>query len=276
MGLENLTPQVWAGNILEPLYKNLVFASVVNKDYEGEIKSFGDQVHINEIEDINVGTYSKSSITWQNLDSAQKTLLIDQAKYFAFDIDDIDRAQNKGDVAAKAATRAAYAIRDAVDTFIGLKYSEAGNTVSSATVTAGNVLTNLAAFQLALDEDNVPNGERFFVCPPWYHNYLLQAATGIIGHTGVPKVFSDTMIVNGYVGSLFGFNILVSNNVYYSSTTYYPMAFDRSAISFAGQLTEVQEVMREDYFSKGLKGLYLYGAKVVRPNALATCAATKG
>jgi hypothetical protein len=277
MGLENFTPKIWSAKIFVRLRKALVHASVVNRDYEGEIREQGDTVYINEVGAVTVNDYAKhGSLTWQKMDSMQKSLVIDQAKSFSIQYDDIDRVQNKPTLMDAFASEAGYAIADTVDQFIAGKYTEAGNTVSALTVTAGNVLTNLSNMQLKLDEANVPTAGRFQIIPPWYHQMLVQAATGIIGHTGVPKVFDNGMITNGYVGTLFGFNLLLSNNVNNNGTVWNIMAFTRSAITMAGQIANVEAVRLQDTFGDGLKGLYLYGAKVVRPAAMVKCAATRG
>lgn len=277
MGVENFTPKIWSAKLFVRLRKALVHASVVNRDYEGEIREQGDTVYINEIGAVDVGSYTKNgSVTWQTMDSSQKSLVVDQAKYIAISYDDIDRVQNNVNLMDGFMGEAAYAIADTVDQFIAGKYTEAGSTVSALTVTAGNVLTNLSNMQLKLDEANVPTSGRFFPIPPWYHQMLVQAATGIIGHTGVPKVFDNGMITNGYVGTLFGFNLLLSNNVNNNGTIWQMMAFTRSAVTYAGQIAQMEAVRRQDTFADGVKGLYLYGAKVVRPAAMVTCAATRG
>jgi len=277
MGLENFIPAVWSAKLFVRLRKALVHASIVNRDYEGEISAFGDTVYINEIGAVDVGTYTKKGgTTRQTLGSAQKTLLIDQARYFDFSIDDIDKAQTKPKVLDGAMSEAAYAIADTVDQHLAGLYTQAGNSVSAATITVGNVLVNLSNMQLELDEANVPTGERFMPIPPWYHQYLVQAATGIIGHTGVPKVFDSGLITNGYLGSLFGFNLLLSNNVNNNGTVWNLMGFTRSAITHAQQIAKIESYRVESGFEDGVKGLFLYGSKVVRPNAMVKCAATKG
>ena len=277
MGLQNFTPKIWAGAMLVRLRKVLVHASVVNRDYEGEIRSYGDTVKINEIGAVTVNDYTKGdSLTWQTLTSAQKELLIDQAKSFSFSIDDIDMAQNKPKVLMGAMSEAAYAVADTIDQHLAGLYTQAGNSVDALTVTAGNVLKNLSDMQLKLNEANVPTEGRFVVLPPWYIQHLVNAATGIISATAVPKVFDDGMLVNGFVGSLFGMNILMSNNVNNNGTVWNVMAFTRQAITHAGQIAKIAAVERESYFDQGVKGLYLYGSKVVRPEAMVKCAATKG
>jgi hypothetical protein len=277
MGLENFIPEMWSASLLVQLRKNLVHAALVNRDYEGDIRNAGDTVRINELGTVTVGDYTKNStVTWQNMDSAQKSLLIDQSKYFAVKLDDIDAVQTKPKLMDGIMAEAAYAIADTVDQFISGLYTQAGNTVTALTVTAGNVILNVSNMQVKLDEANVPTGGRFLIIPPWYNQMLVLAATGAVSATATTKVMSDGMILNGYVGHFMGFDILMSNNINNNATVWQMMAFNRSAITFASQIAKVEATRIESGFQDGVKGLYLYGGKVVRPAAMVKCAATKG
>lgn len=278
MGLENFTPEKWYAKVFVRLRAALVHASTVNREYQGELTEGGDRIHITELEPIGVGTYTSGvDISWSNVTSYQKTLLIDQAKYYARNIDSIERVQSNVNLQAAISDEAGYGMAKAADTFIAGHYSESGNEVSSATVSAGSVMVNLSNMQRALDDSDVPTTERFMPIAPWYHQDLVQAATQAITATGVPKVFSDNLLVNGYVGNLFGFNLLMTTQVPNNgSTISYHMAYHRSAIAFVGQLKEASIIQAEDRFGIGLKALYLYGAKVVRPEAMVNCTTTEG
>jgi len=278
MGLDAFIPSLWAQQLLVPLYKSLVYGSVVNRDYEGEIRNYGDSVRINEIGDINVSDYTKyGTLTWQELTSAQKTLFIDQAKSFSFAIDDIDETQSKPKVMAHAMERAAYAIADTIDQHIASKYSEAGITLTATTLTTSNVLSWIASMGEELNKANVPTAGRFLIVPPGAVTKMLLTVSGGVSTDAVPKETSPGQIANGFVGNIYGFNVLMSNNVAESSTgVYQPLALVRQSISFAGQLSKMEAVNRENTFDQGMKGLYLYGCKVMRPYALATCALTIG
>jgi hypothetical protein len=284
MALDMFTPTIWARSLLSPLYKALVFGSLVNRDYEGEIANYGDSVKINEIGDITISDYSKfqntgstsTALSWQALTSAQKMLIIDKAKSFAFAIDSVDMAQNNPKVMAEAMTRAAYAIADEIDQDIAEAIVDgSGNIVTAQTVSSATVLGLIATMARRLDEDNVPQSDRFLVVPPFIHQDLVESFSGGISSTAVPKIFDNGVITNGFVGSVYGFNVLMSNNCHTSSGTIIS-GFHRSACTYAGQLTKIARVERESYFDEGVKGLYLYGIKVVRPTAIVTCDVTEG
>jgi len=276
MGLDTFVPSIWSANLLSPLYKALVFGNVVNRDYEGEIQQYGDSVRINEIGDITVSDYTKySALSWQELTSAQKTLYIDQAKSFSFGVDDVDTAQSKPKVMQEAMSRAAYAIADEIDQHIAGLYTDAGITIGATVLSAGIVLEWIAEAAEGLNEANASTNGRMMIVHPKQATHILLALTGGGAEINVPKVFDNGLIANGYIGSVYGFDIMMSNNVQQSSAgVYQPLFFTRPAISFAGQLAKIQTVNREDHFDQGVKGLYLYGSKVVRPAILGTCAVT--
>jgi len=279
MGVENFIPQIWSAKLFVRQRKALGFASVVNLDYEGEITGAGDTVKINEIGPITVNDYTKdTAITWETLDSAQKQLLIDQQKYFAVSIDDIDKAQVTPKLINSAADEAAYAVNDESDQHIAGKYGDAGVTNdtylgssgTSLSVSSGNVILTLSYAQRYLNEKNCPVANRWGILPPWLHQKLILAEVGGISATAVPKTRDDGVIMNGYIGQAFGFTLLMSNNVSNDATQYRCMFGHRNAISYAGQIAKVRAVERESHFDEGIKGLYVYGCKVVRPNALCT------
>jgi hypothetical protein len=141
--------------------------------------------------------------------------------------------------------------------------------------TAANALGVIARFAEGLNKKNVPTAGRFLIVPPEFVTKLLLSVSGGVSAEAVPKETSPGQIANGFIGSIYGFSILMSNNVAKSTATVFqPLALVRSAISYAGQLTSIKAVEREDYFDQGIKGLYVYGSKVVRPDALATMALT--
>jgi len=278
MGLENFIPKLWSAKMLVRLRKSLVFGNIVNTDYEGEITGMGDTVHINEIGPITVSDYTKyGALSWQALTSAQKTLLIDQAKSFSFAIDDIDTIQQKPKVMNEAMQEAAYAISDTIDQYIASKYTDSavvgsagtvGTSSTSLSVSSGNIVETISYASRYLSEANVPDAARWIVVPPWVHQKLILAEIGISA-TAVPKITTGN-VLPGTVGNAMGFEIYVSNNVSNDGTQYRIMGGVRSAVSYAGQVSKIKAVEREDYFDQGVKGLYVYGAKVVRPNALIT------
>ena len=280
MGLENFIPELWSSTLFVKLRKSLVFGGLSNKNFVEELFDYGDTVHINEIGPVTVNTYTKgATLTYENLNSAQKTLIIDQASSFSFKIDDIDKAQNNPSVMDGAMSDAAYRIGDTIDQFIAGLYSQAGvasvttytgTAATSLSVSSGNVMETFSYLERYLSEANCPTQNRWIVIPPWLHQKLIVAETGLVSAIAVPKTESDGAIVNGFVGSFMGFNIFVSNNVSNNGTQYRVMCGTNDAISYGGQISEIEALRLQTTFADAARGLYVYGGKVTRPEALLT------
>src|SRR5690606_10581469 len=284
MALDNFIPQIWSARLLENLRKALVYGQegVVNRDYEGEIRQYGDRVHIHNIGPVTVFDYTKNQDmpAPETLDDERRTLIIDQAKAFNFQVDDIDAAQQNPKVMDAAMREAAYALADAADQYIASHYTEvaASNLIGSdadpVEVTVDNAYDLLVDLGVVLDENNVPKSGRFAVLPPWYIGLLLKDQRFVA--TGAAA--AEDRLQNGQVGRAAGFTILESNNVPFVSgdnPNYKVIAGSPIAWSYAEQISKVEAYRPERRFADAVKGLHLYGAKVVRPTALAVLSAAR-
>ncbi len=280
MAITNFIPEIWSADLLSSLKKNLVFAGpgVANRNYEGEIAEAGDTVKIASISRPTIGTYTKNSttITPENLTDAQRSLLIDQSKYFAFEVDDIDlrQAKNGGALLTEAATEAAYGLADVADQVVAALYTgvDSANAISTTSITtAALAVTGLINLKVKLDNANVPTQGRYVIVPPWYHGLLLASDLFV----RVDASGNDTALRNGVVGRAFGFDVMVSNNcVNVTGDDYIVQAGYPGAVSFAEQIVKVEAYRPENAFSDALKGLHVYGAKLVRPTGIATLTAS--
>ena len=274
----NFTPEIWSAMMLESLKKNLVYGdpSVVNRDYDGEISAQGDTVHIRSISRPTISNYTKgATLTYETLTDADRTLLIDQAKSFSFVVDDIDKAQQPGGALEGALTEATYSLRDVADQYIAGLYTGAASANAIGTVsvtTAALAYTQLRRLKVKLDEANVPQQGRFVVVPAWYHGLLLEEDKFV----RVDASGTDQALRNGIVGRALGFDVLMSNNApLVTGDDYAVIAGYPKAISFAEQINKVEAYRPEDSFSDALKGLHVYGAKLVRPDGIATVIASQ-
>ena len=120
MAITNFIPELWSANILLELQKNLVYGSAVNRDYEGDIANYGDTVHITGIAHISIGDYTAhTDITIEPAtDKDAGELVINQSKYFAFEIDDVEKRQAMNNLTAAYSQDAAYKLRDLTDQYL--------------------------------------------------------------------------------------------------------------------------------------------------------------
>lgn len=280
MAITNFIPEIFSAEIQSSLKKALVFAGpqTVNTKYEGEIREAGDSVRIISISRPTIAPYVKdvTTITPQSLTDAERTLIIDQSYYFSFELDDINMRQSKdgGALMVEAAIEASYGIRDVIDLYVAGLYTgaDAANKISTTSITTpADAVTGLINLKVKLDNANVPMEGRYAIIPPWYHGLLLADDRFVRNDASG----TTEALRNGVVGRAFGFDIFLSNNVtVVTGDDYLVCAGVNSAITFATQINKVEAYRPENAFSDALKGLSLYGAKLVRPSAIATLTAS--
>lgn len=280
--MSSFIPEVWAAALLQSLKKSLIYGSGTNRDYEGEIAAAGDTVHINSIGRPTISTYVPNStvITPEAVTTADRTLVVDQAKYFAFEVDDVDARQARGGLIDAAMQEAAYAMVDVADQFIaaamvaGIATANKVNTGTAVAITTGDLAyTNLLKLGQKLDEANVPSEGRWAIIPPWYFALLLDNNKFV--NNANPSVRSDAALYNGLIGEAGGLLILKSNNVPIPSANQSSVvAGTRAATTYAEQISKTEAYRPQSSFADAIKGLHLYGAKVVRPDGLALLTAS--
>jgi N4-gp56 family major capsid protein len=272
MAITQMLPSVWSARILAKLEKNLVFGQpgVVNRDYEGDIRADGDRVHVHSFNDLTIGTYTKDSttITYENLTDTRVTLLIDQSKYFAFRIDDINAAQMRPKLIDAAADRTAYQLAETADRYISGLYTGAStaapdNTIETTQFTVANVYSKFVSLAQKMDEGNIPAEGRYAVIPPWVKALLLQDSNFLNAQSSA--------VLNGEVGQIAGIRLLTSNNVTTTGSApvvHHIMAGVPAALTYAEQIVNVEGLRLEGSFADAVRGLHLYGAKVLDPAQL--------
>lgn len=287
MSIERFRPDVWSKVTLSALRKSLVYAApgVVNRDYEGEIQDAGDTVRITSISDPSIGDYvpNVTTIVPEELTDAQRTLVIDKLKYFAFKVDDVDARQAAGSVLPEAMSRSAYKLRDAVDQNVAGLYTQiqtvnrlnSGNalTVGDGTSSTRKVYDVLVDLGVVLDEANVQGEARYAVIPPWCKGWLQKDPNFINAEKSAD---GGRALRNGIIGEAAGFTIRVSNNVPNPSGANYVVQVGVDmAISHAEQISKVEAYRPESSFSDAVKGLLVWGSKMIRPEAAAYALLTK-
>ena len=275
MAVTNFIPTIWSARLNEGFKKALVYGNCVNTDYEGEIKGAGSTVKINSVGAVTIDNYDKTKgiNKPQELDSSQSTLTIDQAKYFNFQVDDIDKAQANVDLLDAGIKEASYGLANVADQYIANFYTEvkAGNTIGDDTTpivpSIANAYDYLIDLGVILDENSVSEIDRFVVVPSWFYGLLLKD----------PRFTKEIDIMRtGFVGSIDNMAVYKSNNVPNTSGEKYKIiAGQKSAISFAGQVDSVEAYRPESQFSDAVKGLQVYGAKCIKPEGIAVLTANR-
>lgn len=271
MSIATFIPQIWSARLLAHLDNALVAKNFFNTDYEGEITDQGDTVRINQIGDVNVFDYRRNQDmdAPEELGTGAQDLVIDQAKAFNFQIDDIDRVQMRTDLMDSAMERSAYKLADAEDTFLfNLLATYAGNKIGPTTITSPeDMFSLLVQLRTILTKENVPTVGRKVGVPPEAVGYLL----GDDRFTGTGGTFAEETLQTGLIGRALGFEIYEVNTLPGNNTI---TAGHSLASTFASQIVKTEAYRMEKRFADGLKGLSVYGAKVLVPEAIATAEVT--
>ena len=268
----NFIPEVWSTKLSAILDNSCVMMQCVNKDYEGEISKAGDTVHIRTYGNVTIKTYS-GSVAYDDLSSPMQDLLIDQQKYFAFKVDDISKAQSNIDIMNGYLGRAKKAIEIAQDTFLISKYADvpAGNIVHANGAALALVPTNtyneLAQMARKLKNSNaIQSGGKkpWLLINPDVESVLVQAPEFIKASD-----LGDKTVREGSIGKVAGLDVLVCTNLVAVGGKIPVLAGINDAITYAAQITKVEEIRLEGSFDTAVRGLYVYGAKTVLPAGLA-------
>jgi hypothetical protein len=284
--------EVWSKVLLGSLPMKTVFAGpmVVNREYEGEIAEGNDTVHITSLNDPTVSDYFvDQDLTYEDVQDAGLSFTVDQAKYWAVRINDVDKAQAAGQIAPWMEGRAAYKVGVAADQFLASKYTSvaAANVLGSSgspltPAVFGSFTTNPADFlvkviiplQVKLDESDVPDdGGRYIIVPPWGRGLVAQTAGFVLGTAADGS--TGQVMQKGFFGSLAGFNFMTSRNTVQTvaggagTGVWAIQAGHSMAITYAEQIIKTEALRSEKGFRDLVRGLHVYGAKVIHPEALA-------
>ena len=288
----NFIPEIWSGKLIENFYDATVLAAISNTDYEGEIRNMGDTVNIRTTPEITIRDYVKGqTLTVENPDKPKLQLVIDKGEYFACVEDDVDKVQsdiNLMDTWSKDASERMKIkidqrvltdmLPDIAATNKGATAGEQsasfdlGTTGAPLTVTkdgAGgstSVVDLIVDMGTVLDEANAPEGDRYLVIPAKMAGLIKKSELKDASLTGD----SVTPLRNGRLGMIDRFTLYVSHNLYVDTGKYNLVAGHKMGFTFASQMTNMETIRSETTFGNIIRGLQVYGYKVVKPEALST------
>ena len=289
----NFTPQIFSQKVQKFFRRASVVEDITNTDYAGEIENFGDTVKIIKEPTITVQDYARgTAVSTQDLADDQITLIVDQGSYFAFKVDDIEERQSHVNFEALATSSGAYSLKRNYDYNV-LKHiydnaaTSAGNTGTDGSPIDGDAATDtladvVSAAKTVLDGNDVPEENRWLVAPPAFFQQLRKAGAklsdqSILNDGGVSQ------IRNGMVTDkpLFGFNMYMTNAIAVSSGNAASKTFGSSganeyaflyghmsAVATANHIAKTELIRDPDSFADIVRGLHVFGRKILRDDAV--------
>lgn len=299
-GTRTFIPEIWSGKMIEKFYDATVLAAISNTDYEGEIKKYGDKVKIRTMPTATIGDYTRGSpITYSKPDGAVIDLDIDKGKYYAAEVDDVSAHQQDIKVLDKWALDASEQMKIAIDTDVlaGIYASAAaankgatagrlsaninlGAAGAAIAITKTTVLDWIVDMGTVLDEQNIPEQGRYLIVPAWLLGMIKKSDLKDASIAGD----GTSILRNGRVGMIDRFTLYLSNllpravgtGTQTALTCYHVMAGHSKALTFATQMTEMETLRSQDYFADLMRGLQVYGYKVIDSTALVDSYVYKG
>jgi len=306
----NFAPEIFSQKVLKFFRRASVVEDITNTDYAGEIENFGDTVRIIKEPTVTVSTYSRGSVVNpQDLADDQITMVVDQANAFAFKIDDIEERHSHVNFEALATSSGAFALKRKYDKTVlqamangaGIAASAVSGTTLTTTAAAGTLGTAAAPINIEtddaginmmlamarlLDDESVPEENRWFVAPPIFYEKVFQAGNKI----AEVQVTGDgtSPLRNGLatVGTLAGFRCYKSTALNSTGGTDQVTLTDASATlatdgsenivlaghmsstSTASHIAKTEVVRSTESFSDVIRGLHVFGQKVLRQEAI--------
>ena len=299
-------PTLWSAKLNQKFYKATVFGEIANTSYEGEISGMGDKVVINNRPDITINDYQVgTSLSYQVPTPSTVELPIDRAKYFAFQVNDVVAHQSQPKLMDMFSDDASMQMKISVDSSVLLGTAtkqgiwndvpaanqgatagaisggyNLGTATAPVALTAANVLATLTALAGVLDEQNIPETDRWLVIDPLTRQILMQSNLAQAQFMGDDK----SMVRNGKIGMIDRFTVYVSNQLPKAAATqdYFGaaaagtakrrliLAGHKSAVTFASQMTKMETVRNPSDFGDYIRGLNVYGWKTIIPTGLAS------
>lgn len=300
-------PVVWSSKINAKFYTASVFGEIANTNWQGDISGMGDKVVIQNAPSLSVSNYTAgTNLSYQVPTPNTIELNIDKGKYFAFQLNDVLSYQAKPNLLDMFSADAAEQMRIAIDSTVlyntlfggdaankgataGAKSASynLGSDTAPVTLTTSNVLQKVLEMASVLDEQNVPESDRWLVIDPATRALLFQSELAKAYSTGD----STSPVRNGKVGTIDRFTVYVSNHLPRAiAGTDTPWlsgdgsensiaslgdakrriiaAGHKSAITFASQITKMETIRNPNDFGDFVRSLKVYGYKVVKPEAL--------
>ena len=266
-GENHFIPEVFSKKLQAKFYSQTVLSEVTTNEYEGEISGLGNKVNIRTVPAVSVADYS-GSISYSDVTSSTIELDINKAKSYAFKVDDILREQADIDFMNEAANDAAQNMKIAIeqDVFANVAAGSSLTDINGtpANVTSANVLGHILDAGQQLDENNIPEDGRFMIINPAVATVLKQSELRQAYLTGD----NVSPLRNGFIGTVDRFNMYVSNNLSTAGGVTSGLYGHPKAVAYASQMTNTETVRLESSFGDGVRGLAVYGYKVILPTAV--------
>ncbi|QWH63915.1 hypothetical protein EXW39_27825 (plasmid) [Bacillus mycoides] len=268
MSVATFIPTIWEARLMANFHKRSIADLITTKPTKIE----GNKIIFNRVGAVNIKDY-EGKVEWDDTNPSKVELNMDQKKYFAFKVDDVDAVQAAGNLIDPHTQEAGAVMQETVDTFILGKYTGAlkehliGSDSTPIELTPKNAYDYIVDLNTILNIKKVPKTERFTII----NSQVLGLLSKDDRFTKQPVVLENG-IVEGQI--INGSQIVVSEEVHGTGGKYKILGLHKSAIGYGKQLNETEAQRLQNSFADGIRGLMVYGGDMLRQESLAVLTAT--
>ena len=269
MSVQSFIPSIWEARLLANFHKTSVAEVITTKPTEVK----GGKAIFNRVSAVNVKDYT-GAITWDELTTTPAELTYNQKKYFAFTVHDVDKVQAAGDLVDAHTAEASATLQETIDKYVLSMYTAAGNAIGTdASPVVLSALNKTSAYDYIVDmgtklsQKKVPMANRFVV--------VNAQVLGILSKD--PRFTANpTVLENGVVEGqkINGMQVVVSEEIANVNGKYKFLALHQSAIGYGKEIDSIEAMRLQNSFADGVRGLAVFGATVLRPEAMVVLTAT--
>ena len=279
----NFSPIIYSQKVQKFFRTASVAEAITNTDYAGEIENFGDTVNIIKEPVVSVSSYTRGAVVnIQDIQDDQLQLTVDQANTFAFKVDDIEERHSHINFESVSTSSGAYALKNAYDQnviaamFAGPSSSSPDHVIGSdgSGVDTGfdssetDPVDIISKHARLLNLQDVPEENRWFLGSPEFYEQMGQASSKLMSDT----TGNATPLRNGkvYEGKVMNMELYMTNNFAASSTSNFfkVLSGHMSSTATANHIAKIEVIRDTDSFSDVVRGLHVFGRKVLRDTAL--------
>ena len=279
----NFSPIIYSQKVQKFFRTASVAEAITNTDYAGEIENFGDTVNIIKEPVVSVSSYTRCAVVnIQEIVDDQLQLTVDQANTFAFKVDDIEERHSHINFESVSTSSGAYALKNAYDQnviaamFAGPSSSSPDHVIGSdgSGVDTGfdssetDPVDIISKHARLLNLQDVPEENRWFLGSPEFYEQMGQASSKLMSDT----TGNATPLRNGkvYEGKVMNMELYMTNNFAASSTSNFfkILSGHMSSTATANHIAKIEVIRDTDSFSDVVRGLHVFGRKVLRDTAL--------
>lgn len=273
MAITNFQRIIWSKKIQKSLDTITSLKNHCDFQYESDSKN-AKEVKILGVVRPTIRTYVPGTpLTREAGTDSSQTLRLDQYRYFDFEVEDIDKAQSVPGLIEALSQEATAGLSEEGDKYVAtLAATGAANgdidtlsPIDLANLTDGGVANIEMAFN-KLYKNNCKVSDKYFleISSDWYtilRPYIIELDTnnsdlikkGFVGHYGNAVISIENLLAQETIGGQLSTVCMLRTS---------------KAIAFVGQIDKVEAYRPHDSFQDALKGLYVFGAKIVRPEQI--------